>query len=204
MFLVGFLTSRWFNNCRGVFVLQISSIRSRCKHPQAWRRGGTLLIWVRAPRRPLAHVSVPFNVSAVIDKYTLTRVHRYTCMTLGCQRMCDPLPSCMHTKPVLQYYFFWFPNTLLSCAPSHPLVFFVFPCFPVGPLSLYPHPPLPALLLSLSLTHTLFPFQQPVPVQILSDFLSAAQHFSAAFFPLQPCSDPPRLQFSDRISGGSR
>lgn len=63
--------------------------------------------------------------------------------------------------------------------------------------------PLPALLLSLSLTHTLFPFQQPVPVQILSDFLSAAQHFSAAFFPLQPCSDPPACSFLIAAAGGA-
>lgn len=42
------------------------------------------------------------------------------------------------------------------------------------------HLPLPALLLSLSHTHTLFPFQQPVPVQILFDFLWVARHCSGA------------------------
>lgn len=143
-------------------VLQISSTRSRCKHPQAWRRGGILLIWVRARHPPLAHVSVPFNVSALITKHAYVHIHRYTgahmCVlpeTLESQRMWDLSPSCMHTKTVLQHYVFQFPNSLLSCAPNHPLVFFVFPCFPVGPLSHSPPPCFTAF--SVSHTHP-FPF----------------------------------------------
>lgn len=84
----------------------------------------------------------------------------------------------MHTQTMLQHYFCQFPNSLLSCAPNHPLIFFAFPCVP--PLSLS----LPRCFFSLTHTHP-FPFQQSVPVQILSDFLSAAQHFTAAFFPQQ-------------------
>lgn len=71
-----------------------------------------------------------------------------------------------------------------SQPPTH---LFCLPLFPRGPplsLSL----PLLALLLSLPLTHTLFPFQQPVPVQILSDFLSAL--LSLFFSPLSPLPLP--------------
>lgn len=179
-------------------VLQISSTRSQCKHPQAWRRGGTLLIWVQARHPPLAHVFVPFNVSAPITKHAYVHIHRYTgahmCVLpeTESQRMWDLSLSCVHTKTVLQHYVFHFPNSLLSCAPTHS-------SFLSSPVSLWAPSltlPLPALLLSLSLTHTLFPFQQPVPVQILSDFLSAAQHFSAAFFHCSPALIPLPAVFS--------
>lgn len=109
--------------------------------------------------------------------------------------------SCVHTQTLLQHYFSQFPNSPLSCALNHPLVFFVFPCFPVGPLSLSLSPP--PCFTALSLTHTLFPFQQSVPVQILSDFLSAAQHFSAAFFHCSPCSAPPACSFLVAAAGGA-
>lgn len=90
----------------------------------------------------------------------------------------------------------------IICVSFQILSFHVLPTthsyFLSSPVSLWAPflPPLPCRFLSL--THTLFPFQQSVPVQILSDFLSAAQHFSAALF---HCS--PHLQFFIAAAGGA-
>lgn len=49
--------------CVCLCVLQISSIRLRFRRPPVWKRGGTLLIWVRAPRLQSALGFVQSNVS---------------------------------------------------------------------------------------------------------------------------------------------
>lgn len=121
--------------------------------------------------------------------------------TLESQRMWDLSPSCMHTKTVLQHYAFQFPNSLLSCAPNHPLVFFVFPCFPVGPLSHSPPPCFTAF--SVSHTHP-FPFSTACSSpNIIWLPLSGSALLSSFFFPLQPCSDPPACSFLIAAAGGA-
>lgn len=182
------------------FVLQISSIRSRCKHPQAWRRGGTLPIWVRAPRRPLAHVSVPFNVSAVRNKHTHVcasgnnRIPKNvgSLAVFACtQRLCCSIISfgfqilCFHVLPATHSSFLSSPVSLW--APSL-------------------HPPSSRLYCFLCLSHTPFSlfnslFQSKYYLTS-SQRLSTSQQLFFFFFPLQPFSDPSPLAVFSSLQWG--
>lgn len=108
---------------------------------------------------------------------------------LACK--CSMLPG---TKPVLffiQMFPFW-------CALNHPRisVFLCFRAYLPSPLTF----PLPALLLSLSHTHTLSLFQSSVLAQILSDFLS--QQLSSFF--IFALFQPFQVQFPKPTNGGRR
>lgn len=103
-----------FNLC---VCVQTSSIKLQCRHPQAWKRGGTLQIWVRAPRRPSAHGFVQSNVSIVI--FPLPRLLLIT--SLHASRVAiSPFVNTMSFHVVLNTRLLYSPCVPVGPSPPHP------------------------------------------------------------------------------------
>lgn len=181
-------------------MLQISSTRSRCKHPQAWRRGGTLLIWVRARHPPLGHVSVPFNVSALITKHAYVHIQVHRC-TYVCASRNIRKPKNVGSLAVLHAHKDCVATLCLSVSKFSPFMcsqpptrLFCLPLFPCGPpLSLSPS----LLCCFLCLSHT--PFSLFNSLFQSKYYLTSSQRLSTSqqlFFHCSPALIPLPAVFS--------
>lgn len=180
-------------------VFQISYIKLRCRHPQAWRKGGTLPIWVRAPHLPLDRGSALSSVSAVVFTYIYIECmwRRFSTRwekqknNVSHHLACTHRLCCDITRLHFQIYSFYVLSTTHSSF-----------CLPISLWAPAPFLSLP--LTALSLSHT--PFSLFNSVFQSKYYLTSFQQLSTSqqlfFFPPLPCSAPLLIAVTSVLQWG--